>query len=149
MGSNPAHGEVYSIQHYVIKFVSDLRQVGGFLWELQFPPPNWPPWYNWNIVESGIKHHKSNQTYSESVKYRITSNLMVETDSITASLVGRAAFLMIMYVETNHFQYQESVIDTENITRRDQRKNSQVTNKKILYHEISGCYNIWIICGVQ
>jgi hypothetical protein len=25
---NPVHGEVYSIQHYVIKFVSDLRQVG-------------------------------------------------------------------------------------------------------------------------
>ena len=24
-------GEVYSVQHYVIKFVSDLRQVGGFL----------------------------------------------------------------------------------------------------------------------
>jgi hypothetical protein len=30
-GSNPAHGEVYSIQLIVIKFVSDLRQVGGFL----------------------------------------------------------------------------------------------------------------------
>ena len=29
--SNPAHGKVYSIQHYVRKFVSDLRQVGGFL----------------------------------------------------------------------------------------------------------------------
>jgi hypothetical protein len=28
-------GEVYSIQHYVIKFVIDLRQVGSFLW---FPP---------------------------------------------------------------------------------------------------------------
>jgi hypothetical protein len=28
---NPAHGEVYSIQHYVIKFVSDLQQVDGFL----------------------------------------------------------------------------------------------------------------------
>ena len=27
---NPAHGEVYPIQHNVIKFVSDLRQVGGF-----------------------------------------------------------------------------------------------------------------------
>jgi hypothetical protein len=26
VSSNPAHGEVYSIQHYVIKFVSDLRQ---------------------------------------------------------------------------------------------------------------------------
>jgi hypothetical protein len=31
VNSNPIHGEVYSIQHYVIKFVSDLRQVGGFL----------------------------------------------------------------------------------------------------------------------
>jgi hypothetical protein len=27
---NPDHGEVYSIQHYVIKFVSDLRQVSDF-----------------------------------------------------------------------------------------------------------------------
>ena len=28
--SNPAHGEVYSVQHCGIKFVSDLRQVGCF-----------------------------------------------------------------------------------------------------------------------
>jgi hypothetical protein len=27
---NPVHGEMYSIQHYVIEFLSDLRQVGGF-----------------------------------------------------------------------------------------------------------------------
>jgi hypothetical protein len=27
----PAYGEVYSVQHYAIKFVSDLWQVGGFL----------------------------------------------------------------------------------------------------------------------
>jgi hypothetical protein len=39
VSSNPAHGEVYSMQHYVIKFVSDLRQVGGFLQVLLFPPP--------------------------------------------------------------------------------------------------------------
>ena len=31
VSSNPAHGEVYWIQHYGIKFVSDLRQVCGFL----------------------------------------------------------------------------------------------------------------------
>jgi len=31
LSSNSAHGEVYLIQRYVIKFVSDLRQVGGFL----------------------------------------------------------------------------------------------------------------------
>jgi len=29
--SNHAHGEVYSIHHYVIKFVSDLLQVGGLI----------------------------------------------------------------------------------------------------------------------
>ena len=39
VNSNPVHGEVYSIQYYLIKFVSDLRQVGGFLQVLQFPPP--------------------------------------------------------------------------------------------------------------
>jgi hypothetical protein len=39
VSSKPVHGEVYLIQHYVIKFVSDLRQVGGFLRILQFPPP--------------------------------------------------------------------------------------------------------------
>jgi hypothetical protein len=33
------HGGVYSIQHYMIKFVSDLRQVCGFLRVLLYPPP--------------------------------------------------------------------------------------------------------------
>ena len=33
VSSNPADGEVYSIQHYVIKFVSAMRQVGRFLHE--------------------------------------------------------------------------------------------------------------------
>ena len=36
---NPDHDEVYSKQHYVIKFVSNLPQVGGFLRLLRFPPP--------------------------------------------------------------------------------------------------------------
>ena len=31
--SNPIHGEVHSLQHYWIKFVSDLWQVSSFLWE--------------------------------------------------------------------------------------------------------------------
>ena len=34
-----SHEEVYSIQHYVIKFVSDLRQVGGFLQVHRFSSP--------------------------------------------------------------------------------------------------------------
>jgi hypothetical protein len=38
VSSKPAHGEAYSIQHYVIKFVSGLRQVGGVLCVFRFPP---------------------------------------------------------------------------------------------------------------
>ena len=49
VSSSPVHGEVYSIHHYMIKFVSDLRQVGGFLRVLWFPPPiKLTPRYNWN-----------------------------------------------------------------------------------------------------
>ena len=55
VSSNTARGKMYSIQHYVIKFVSDLLQVCGFLWVLQCPLL-----YNWNIVESGIKHYSPN-----------------------------------------------------------------------------------------
>jgi hypothetical protein len=38
VSSNPTHGEVFLIQHQVIKFVSDLRQIGGCLRVLWFPP---------------------------------------------------------------------------------------------------------------
>ena len=31
MSLKPAHGEVYWIQYYMIKFVSDLQEDGGFL----------------------------------------------------------------------------------------------------------------------
>ena len=37
--SNPAHCDVYSIQHYVMKFVNNLLQVDGFLRVVRFPPP--------------------------------------------------------------------------------------------------------------
>jgi hypothetical protein len=40
LSSNPAHGKVYSIQHYVIKFVSDFQQVSGFLQVLWFSSTN-------------------------------------------------------------------------------------------------------------
>ena len=30
VSSNLAHGQVHTIQHFVIKFVSDLRQIGDF-----------------------------------------------------------------------------------------------------------------------
>jgi len=52
-----------SVQHYVIKFVSDLRQFCGFLWVLRFPPSIklTATIYSWNIVESGVKYHQTNE----------------------------------------------------------------------------------------
>jgi hypothetical protein len=39
VSSNPAQDEVYSVQHYVIKLVSDLQLISGFLRVLRFLPP--------------------------------------------------------------------------------------------------------------
>jgi hypothetical protein len=36
---NPAHCEMYSMQHYVIKFASDLLQVSDILWVCRIPLP--------------------------------------------------------------------------------------------------------------
>ena len=55
VSSNPVHSELHSIQHSVIKFVSHLLHLSGFLHQ-----ENWPPRYNWNIVESGVKHNSPN-----------------------------------------------------------------------------------------
>jgi hypothetical protein len=39
VSSIPTHGEVYLIQHFVHKFISEFRQVGGFCLVLRFPLP--------------------------------------------------------------------------------------------------------------
>jgi hypothetical protein len=64
VSSNLVYGEVHSIHHYVIKFVGDLQKVYVFLRVLWFPPQiNWTPRYDWNVVESWIKHYSPNHIY--------------------------------------------------------------------------------------
>ena len=79
MSSNPVHGEMYSIQHYVIKFVSDLRQVVVFSGYSGFHHQcNWPLRYNLTIVESGVKHHKpTNQSKVISFKERCVQYVLL------------------------------------------------------------------------
>ena len=62
VSSNPVYGEVYSIQHYVIKCVSDFRQVGGFLWVLWCSPSIKLTAIGKN-GGNGVKHHKPNQNH--------------------------------------------------------------------------------------
>ena len=52
------------VQHYVIKFVSDLQQVDGFLRVLRFPPPVKTGRYDITkilLVESAVKHHNHHE----------------------------------------------------------------------------------------
>ena len=55
VGSNLVHGEVYSIQHYVIKVYQWLAT--GLWFSLGTPVSSTK---NWNIVESGVRHHTPN-----------------------------------------------------------------------------------------
>jgi hypothetical protein len=52
--SNPAHGEVYSMQHYSVTCGRSVV--------LRFRPPIklTAMIYNWIIAESGVKHHNPN-----------------------------------------------------------------------------------------
>ena len=63
MNSNSTHDEVYSIKRYVIKkIVNDKSLSTGqcFLRVLPVSSTNkTDSRYNWNIVESGVKHHKT------------------------------------------------------------------------------------------
>ena len=75
---NPAHGELYSIQHYVIKFISELQHVGGFLRVLRFPPQ-----YNRNLVKSGVKHHNPDHSPSYCFRcYTVLKNMFSVRKSI-------------------------------------------------------------------
>ena len=103
---NPAHGKVYSMQHYVLKFVSDLRQVCGFLWVLWFLLPiKLTTWYNWNIVESDIKHHnKSNHTLRV-----VFSTILSIYDKVCQCHLDVSSFLCILRFSTNksdlHYEF--------------------------------------------
>jgi hypothetical protein len=73
---SPVHGEVYSIQQYVIVF---QWLATGQVFSLIAPVSR----YNYNIVKSGVKHHKPNQ----SKMYNIESDRESAKDLLQKSLV--------------------------------------------------------------
>ena len=115
VSSNHVHGEVYSIQHYVIK-VSDLRQVAGFLRVLRFPPPIKQIAtirYNWNIVESGIKHHKPKQNIYKNNKISIDStDIKVHVIIMIYTFVSCTSF----YFTCGQLKFITNLIETYYLT---------------------------------
>jgi hypothetical protein len=84
----PRSGEVYSIQHYVIKFVSYLRQVGSFIWALRFPPPI-------KVALSTI--NQTNQTIND--EYGVSIRNIVSYMSSSISTIRRYELLYVV-IET-------------------------------------------------
>ena len=75
------------VQHYVIKFVSDLQQVSGFIRVLLFPPPIKPTARcNWNNIESGVKHHQINK-HLITVDHQIQTNLQIVWFTVCLRLI--------------------------------------------------------------
>jgi hypothetical protein len=62
VSSNTFHGKVYLIQHYVIKFVSDLWQAGGFPADTSDSSTNIADRQDITEIyfDSGVKHYNSN-----------------------------------------------------------------------------------------
>jgi hypothetical protein len=44
----------------VVRSNLDQGEVYNIMWSLSATNKNLPPRYNWNIVESGVKHHQTN-----------------------------------------------------------------------------------------
>ena len=110
VSSNPVDGEVYSIQHYVVKLVSDLRQVNGFLQVLWFPPLiKLATTISLKYFESGVKHHKPKPNLNQ---YYLTG----------IASFGHSKFLFlfifsaqknVLVVEVSKVQNKELVFDLE------------------------------------
>jgi hypothetical protein len=68
VSSNLNQGEVYNIMWYILSVTCNRSVVfsrhSDFLHQW-----NWLPRYNWNIVESSIKHHKKNKETNTRFKY--------------------------------------------------------------------------------
>ena len=83
-------------------------------------------------------------------KYRLTSVLKVETD-INATIsqrvwhcMSRPSKLALSFLSvtcfTDDFQYQDLLVDTNNISQGDQRKHIQITDKR---HHYPSWSNYW------
>jgi len=92
---NPARGEVYLIKYYVIKVVSDLRQVDSFL---QFPPKNKTDHHN--ITEILLKVALNTIILTLSPTCIITTKLIRERKLVKNKPIGETPALCIE-VETH------------------------------------------------
>ena len=77
---------------------------------------NWPPLYNWNIVESGVKHHKPNQTKPETILNDFFSVIVLSgeaTNTIVFDLTRSGLESTIYHTRGEHVNHYT----TDTVTR--------------------------------
>ena len=95
---NPINGEMYSMQHYMIKFVSDLRQVGGFL---RFPITNKADLHD--ITEILLKVMLS--TIKQTIKGEniiLKNDFVHEKDTVWCIIIGLFVHHHLKYFNWNY-----------------------------------------------
>ena len=106
MSLNPVHGEVFLIQHSVINFVSDLRQVTGFLQVLQISSTNKTDCHN---ITKILLKKKTHSNWMKDKKLKIPPFML----TIVAQIVNNAlcSFLneIVLVQLKKHHQKQKPI----------------------------------------
>jgi hypothetical protein len=97
VSSNSAHGKVYLIQQYVIKFVGDLRQVGRFLRVLWFPPSIKLTLPHLQLLQNHFM--PSHQTYHIYNFYRTTSCLATKLTTIVPQVILKKCCIFLKHID--------------------------------------------------
>lgn len=135
----------YSIQPYVVKFVSNLptRSVtfSGFLQQR-----NWPPLYNWNIVDSDVKHHNTNPLCMKITVEWINHCCLKPSEQHFSHVVARTSFLLLWWWYIFYNVRLILMCDIQ-MARRNQHKNVvTIQLGQYLCILLSMKWNIWYMC---
>ena len=133
MSSNTVHGEVYLIQHDVIKFVSYLWQVGGFYLGTPVSSTNEIDRHNiTEILLKGVRHRKPikiNGTYNWSVLL-YKSQLKVKSEVVAKRNNWSLWFIGELIMERSYFVKILSKWSTaEREVKFMNGQNGQISNK--------------------
>ena len=95
---------------YLIKFVSDLRQIGVFLRVLRFPSPiKLTATFNWNIVESGAQQNTKNCSKWK----KLTYYFQYIDQKQWSGLLNNLAFQSVDFEHTCWRLFQKRVVRTK------------------------------------